>query len=275
VYFVRSADSWALVDTGVTGCAPQISAAAAALFGPGSRPAAILITHSHPDHVGSAAELARTWGRPVYLHPDEFPMVLGDVDVFRRNTFPLDRWLILPLLRLGGTKRIEAIASRDGLCDLARVLEVGAPDDESARVPHGASGAADSAPRAEGAIGQAHRALQVAGDAGARGPVPGIPGWQAIPTPGHTVGHVAFFRPEDRVLLSGDAVVTRPGPLASLLGRDPGLALSPWYFTWDRAAARESAVKLAALEPRVIAGGHGRPLRGPHLAEELRTLAAG
>ena len=38
--------------------------------------------------------------------------------------------------------------------------------------------------------------------------VPGLPGWEYIPTPGHTPSHVSFFRPGDRVLITGDAVVT-------------------------------------------------------------------
>jgi glyoxylase-like metal-dependent hydrolase (beta-lactamase superfamily II) len=252
VYFVRAGASWALVDTGVRGCAPQICAAAEALFGAGSRPAALLITHSHPDHVGSAAELARAWGCPAYLHPDELPLVSGDLAAFRQNTFPLDRRLILPLLRLGGRKRVEAIASRDGLRESARALEMGDTPRASA-LPSGA-------------------AAVTRGD---RGSVPGLPGWQAVPTPGHTIGHVAFFRPADRVLLSGDAVVTKPGPLASLVGKKPSPTLSPWYFTWDRAAARQAAAALAELEPLVIAGGHGQPLSGDDLSGQLRKLAAG
>ncbi len=96
-----------------------------------------------------------------------------------------------------------------------------------------------------------------------------------MPTSGHTVGHVAYFRPEDRVLLSGDALVTKPGPLASLVGNKAALTLSPWYFTWDRAAAKQAAATLAELEPLVIAGGHGRPLSGPDLSGQLRGLAGG
>lgn len=265
VYFVRSGASWVLVDAGVRGCAPQIAAAATAVFGTGSRPAAILITHSHPDHVGSAAALAQTWGCPVYLHPDELPMVLGDVDTFRKNTFPLDRRLILPLLRLGGRRRIEALAPRDGLREFAQALE--------------AEAQSPSVDRAAGAPGVRREGPGAATGASARtddrdhGGVPGLPDWRAIPTPGHTVGHVAFFRPADRVLLSGDAVVTKPGPLAALLGKRPGPTLSPWYFTWDRGAARKAAAALARLEPLVIAGGHGRPLAETDLTEKLGRLA--
>ena len=46
-----------------------IAAAAESLFGAGTRPAAILLTHIHPDHSGSALELARRWDLPVLVHP--------------------------------------------------------------------------------------------------------------------------------------------------------------------------------------------------------------
>jgi len=38
--------------------------------------------------------------------------------------------------------------------------------------------------------------------------VPGLPDWECIPTLGHTPGHICFFRPSDRVLITGDAVLT-------------------------------------------------------------------
>ena len=43
---------------------------------------------------------------------------------------------------------------------------------------------------------------------GAGAGVAGLPDWQAIPTPGQTPGDVAFFRSSDRVLITGDAVLT-------------------------------------------------------------------
>ncbi len=54
VYFVRSAPSWVLIDAGWAGDAARIRKAAETLFGSGSRPAAILLTHEHPDHDGAA-----------------------------------------------------------------------------------------------------------------------------------------------------------------------------------------------------------------------------
>jgi glyoxylase-like metal-dependent hydrolase (beta-lactamase superfamily II) len=38
--------------------------------------------------------------------------------------------------------------------------------------------------------------------------VPDLHDWTAVPVPGHTLGSVALFRPADRVLLTGDAVLT-------------------------------------------------------------------
>lgn len=64
VYLVESGSSWVLVDAGWPGQASVIRSAAESLFGRGTRPAAILLTHVHPDHSGSAAELARPGGAP-------------------------------------------------------------------------------------------------------------------------------------------------------------------------------------------------------------------
>ena len=64
--------------------------------------------------------------------------------------------------------------------------------------------------------------------------VPGLPGWACIPTPGHTPGHVAFFRASDRVLITGDAVVTlRLNSLAGLLLQRHGLSGPPRYTSWS------------------------------------------
>jgi glyoxylase-like metal-dependent hydrolase (beta-lactamase superfamily II) len=36
---------------------------------------AILLTHAHFDHVGAAAELQTLWGCPLYLHPQDMPLL--------------------------------------------------------------------------------------------------------------------------------------------------------------------------------------------------------
>lgn len=76
VYLVRSPASWVLIDAGWIGSAGAINAAAHSLFGR-VQPAAIMLTHAHPDHYGAAAELARAWCLPVHVHAEDLRMLLG------------------------------------------------------------------------------------------------------------------------------------------------------------------------------------------------------
>ncbi|RAK69431.1 MBL fold metallo-hydrolase [Hymenobacter edaphi] len=79
VYFVESSNpgEWVLVDTGLPGSEKDIIAAADALFYPGTHPTAIILTHGHMDHSGSARALAEHWHVPVLAHPLELPFLQG------------------------------------------------------------------------------------------------------------------------------------------------------------------------------------------------------
>ena len=71
---------WVLVDTGIIGSAKKIIAMAETLFGPGTRPSAIVLTHGHTDHAGSLKQLLKYWNVPVYAHPLELPYLTGKSD---------------------------------------------------------------------------------------------------------------------------------------------------------------------------------------------------
>lgn len=85
-----------------------------------------------------------------------------------------------------------------------------------------------------------------------------VAGFQVLDTPGHSPGHVSFWRQADRVLVCGDVVwgcnpFINAGP-----PQEPFPFVSP-----DAALNRDSARRLAELEPALVCFGHGAPLRDP------------
>jgi len=81
---------------------------------------------------------------------------------------------------------------------------------------------------------------------------------QVIATPGHTPGHLAFFDPRSGTVIAGDALVNIGG-LRVPGDCSPVFPLPNWG-TWHKATAVESARKLAALNPKTIVVGHGKPI---------------
>jgi glyoxylase-like metal-dependent hydrolase (beta-lactamase superfamily II) len=106
------------------------------------------------------------------------------------------------------------------------------------------------------------------------GIVPGLSGWIWLRTPGHTTGHVSFYRESDGTLIAGDAVVTtRQESVMDVLRQREIVWRPPAYMTSDWHAARRSVEMLAALEPEVLATGHGHVLRGERMRCALHDLA--
>jgi glyoxylase-like metal-dependent hydrolase (beta-lactamase superfamily II) len=104
--------------------------------------------------------------------------------------------------------------------------------------------------------------------------VPSLLGWQWLHTPGHTPGHVSFWRESDRALLAGDAVITtRQESAYAVLSQTGELHGPPAYFTQDWDAARRSVELLAVLRPEILVPGHGRAMRGSEMRALLARLA--
>jgi glyoxylase-like metal-dependent hydrolase (beta-lactamase superfamily II) len=106
------------------------------------------------------------------------------------------------------------------------------------------------------------------------GSVPFLPGWRTVFTPGHSPGHVSYFRESDKVLIVGDAFVTtkQESAIATLSGRKD-LNGPPRYFTPDWDAAKSSVLRLRDLNPAVAATGHGPVMAGGELRFGLKQLA--
>jgi len=227
VYFVGSAAHWDLIDTGWPTSAHAILGAAESQFGTGARPNAILLTHAHPDHFGSAAELAKVWELPVHVHRDDLPYLQGG-QLPDSLLDPVGRVFTL-IARALPARAVERMTSSPLKGIATALFETGAE-------------------------------------------VPGLPDWECVHTPGHSPGHVVFFRPRDRVLISGDAVLT--APLGGLLPGIQRLSRPPWAVSWDWSLTNAALTTISRLEPRVLASGHGVPLIGERVAGELADFAA-
>ncbi len=85
-----------------------------------------------------------------------------------------------------------------------------------------------------------------------------VAGFSVLETPGHSAGHVAYWRERDRVLILGDVLNNMDVDTGI-----PGLREPKARFTPDPARNRESARRLARLNPELVCFGHGKPLRDP------------
>jgi glyoxylase-like metal-dependent hydrolase (beta-lactamase superfamily II) len=214
---------WVLIDTGVFGSRATIEQLAEHRFGKGARPAAIILTHGHFDHVGALEELAEKWDAPVFAHPLELPYLTGKA-AYPPGDPTVGGGLVAGLSALYSTRPVNV--SRN----IAALPE--------------------------------------------NGTVPFMDGWRWLHTPGHSPGHVSFWRESDRTLIVGDAFVTTAAEsVYATAVQEPELHGPPRYFTIDWQSAELSVRALAALEPDLVISGHGRALAGPEMRQALHRLA--
>lgn len=94
-----------------------------------------------------------------------------------------------------------------------------------------------------------------------------VEGFRILETPGHSAGHLSFYRECDGVLIAGD--VLRNVNYGTTL---PGLGEPPAMFTPDIPQNRRSIQRIAALHPKVVCFGHGPVMRDP---QRLAAFAKG
>jgi glyoxylase-like metal-dependent hydrolase (beta-lactamase superfamily II) len=219
----REGTEWVLVDAGLGSTASKIRTLVTDLFGKGSRPKAIVMTHGHFDHRGSLIELADAWGVPVYCHHMERPYLTG------QSSYPPPD----PSVGGGAMALLSFVYPKGPINIEQHLLEL--PED---------------------------------------GSIPELEDWKWIHTPGHTPGHVSLFREKDGVLIAGDAfVTTMQESVLAVATQKKFVCGPPKYFTPDWGAAARSVRALAALEPNVIATGHGQAMYGDEARKELHKLA--
>ncbi|MFG2264079.1 MBL fold metallo-hydrolase [Streptomyces sp. NPDC048720] len=107
---LKDGDDVTLVDTGYPGDRQGVLDSLAAVGSSPEAVAAVLITHAHNDHLGSAEYLRAAHGTPVYLHPAEVPHARREFlhqatigDVVRNAWRPgVVAWAV-HVVRVGGT----------------------------------------------------------------------------------------------------------------------------------------------------------------------------
>lgn len=223
-YIIKSdkSNDWFLVDCGLKWSEHSIVEMAAYLFGAGTIPKAIILTHGHFDHTGCVQSLCEKWNVPVYAHRLEIPYLTGQSD------YPP------PDPVAGG-----------GLMAYMSFLYPKSPIN----------------------IWRHVKTLPADGE------IPGLNGWKYIHTPGHTPGHVSLYREGDKVLIAGDAfVTTKAESLTAIVLQKQEVSGPPKYFTPDWEASKQSIDKLGELGMIVAATGHGKPMRGIQLQQQLTYL---
>jgi glyoxylase-like metal-dependent hydrolase (beta-lactamase superfamily II) len=229
-YLLHDAAGDTLVDCGIaTGELDPCDALVGALAAAGSsvgRIARLVVTHAHIDHFGIAGEVVRRSGGELWLHraADLDLAKYADPDEAIDN-----RTLMLADHGLYGT---ELTATSEGLRDWLPVMpSIGRPD--------------------------------IRLDGGERLTAGGRE-WEVLHTPGHSPGHVCLWSAADRLLCSGDhllSVVSPPVTFERGFERDP------------MGSYLDSLARVAALEPDLVLPGHGPPFRGG--ARRAASIARG
>jgi glyoxylase-like metal-dependent hydrolase (beta-lactamase superfamily II) len=225
MYLIEDGDGVTVVDTAFPDTWPHLLSALGAIGRTPEDVRAVVLTHGHFDHVGSAARAARELGVLVHVHPDDARIARHPYSYRRERTpfaYPLRYGRAIPVvaaMAAAGALRVEGV---DAVSDI-----VAGPLD-----------------------------------------VPGRP--VAIPTPGHTDGHVALHLPDRDALITGDALVT----LDPYTGRT-GCRIVAGAATADSPRALRSLADLEATDARIVLPGHGAPWRNGIRAAVAAARSAG
>jgi glyoxylase-like metal-dependent hydrolase (beta-lactamase superfamily II) len=126
---IADGDELTLVDTGYPGDRERVIASLERIGRAPSDVTAIVLTHGHPDHLGSAAWLHREHGTPVWAHELEAANVRGErIEQVSSSTLLSMAWRREVLVWLGDAARL-------GARKVERLRTVGTFDGETLDVP--------------------------------------------------------------------------------------------------------------------------------------------
>jgi glyoxylase-like metal-dependent hydrolase (beta-lactamase superfamily II) len=88
-----------------------------------------------------------------------------------------------------------------------------------------------------------------------------------LETPGHSPGHLSLWRERDGILIMGDVLNN-----LNMIKMREGLQEPRKIYSIDLELNRQSARKLAQLEPRIVCFGHGKPMDGQSVVDYINGL---
>ncbi|MCC9195268.1 MBL fold metallo-hydrolase [Arthrobacter sp. zg-Y820] len=210
---LRDGDAFTLIDGGYPGDLPLVVASIRDAGLDPADAAAILVTHAHADHAGTAGYFAAAYRIPVLCSLPELPYLQGEqreqvsvAHILSRAWNPAVLHWAWHALAAGGAGRVAVLSAATWYDD----AELAA--------------------------------------------LPGSP--VAVPTPGHTPGHTAYYLPAAHAVATGDALVT--GHNISRI-RGPQM-LDPMFHS-DGDGARRSLGQLSILDASLLLPGHGPAAR--------------
>lgn len=145
VYLLDSDDGLVLIDSGVSGSADTIMRAIVAVDKPPDSLKHILITHLHPDHMGSAAALKRATGAQVYAHPLDAPIIKSGSDFDPSQDIPrpfhpapgmetIFAQMISPVDGVEGVGTLHELNDGDALSALPALKTIHAPGHSAGQI---------------------------------------------------------------------------------------------------------------------------------------------
>lgn len=210
---LRRGDAFTLIDGGYPGDLPLVVASIRDAGLDPADAAAVLVTHAHADHAGTAGYFAAAYRVPVLGSAAELPYLRGEdreqvsvPQILRRAWQPSVLHWAWHVVAAGGAGRVAVLTADTWHDDAALASLPGAP--------------------------------------------------VAVPTPGHTPGHTAYYLPAAHAVATGDALVTGHN-----ISRIRGPQMLDAMFHADAAGARRSLAQLGKLDASLLLPGHGPAVR--------------